>query len=115
MNTTFEQVFHRRIRKLISIFLFFLHTSIFAIFIFFSEHEVYKEFYNLTKSPQRSFILFKAKDSGSMLRLNQINDVLSLDKRFISVLKTKDPKTGIRGCDPLCDLNVPFHLVSVSY
>lgn len=49
-----------------------------------------------------------------MLRLNQINDVLTLDKHFRSVLKTRDSKTGISGCEPLCNLNVPFYLISVS-
>jgi hypothetical protein len=60
----------------------------------FSENRVYKEFFNLTKSPQRSFVLFSAKDGGSMLRPDQIRDVQKLDKRFSDFLQEIDPITG---------------------
>jgi len=49
------------------------------------------------------------------LRMEQLRDVLMLDDQFTSVLKIKDPATGINNCDPLCDLNAPFHLISVCY
>uniref|UniRef100_A0A7E4W4C6 SSD domain-containing protein n=1 Tax=Panagrellus redivivus TaxID=6233 RepID=A0A7E4W4C6_PANRE len=76
------------------------------------ENRVYKEFYNLTVSPQRAFILFSAKDNNSMLRETQLRDVRKLDTHFTNVLKKVDPETGIAGCHPLCNLNTPFHLIS---
>uniref|UniRef100_A0A915D398 Uncharacterized protein n=1 Tax=Ditylenchus dipsaci TaxID=166011 RepID=A0A915D398_9BILA len=76
------------------------------------ENRVYKEFFNLTISPQRSFILFSAKDAGSMLRLDQLGDVQRLDQEFMSVLRKQDSSSGTNGCDPLCNLNVPFQLIS---
>uniref|UniRef100_A0A915D233 Uncharacterized protein n=1 Tax=Ditylenchus dipsaci TaxID=166011 RepID=A0A915D233_9BILA len=79
------------------------------------ENRVYKEFFNLTISPQRSFILFSAKDAGSMLRLDQLGDVQRLDQEFMSVLRKQDSSSGTNGCDPLCNLNVPFQLISDEY
>jgi hypothetical protein len=79
----------------------------------FSENRVYKEFFNLTRSPQRSFVLLSAKDNGSMLRPDQIRDVKKMDTRFTTFLEEIEPTTGLRSCDPLCNLNKPFHLISV--
>lgn len=81
--------------------------------LIFSENRVYKEFFNLTVSPQRSFVLFSSKDNGSMLRPAQIRDVQKLDKRFTDFLREIDPITNLAGCHPLCELNKPFHLISV--
>ncbi|KAI6240930.1 Patched-related protein 9 [Aphelenchoides fujianensis] len=76
------------------------------------ENRVYKEFFNLTASPQRSFVLFSAKDNGSVLRIPHLRDVLKLDSHFSNVLREIDPSTGLRTCEPLCNLNKPFHLIS---
>ncbi|KAI6188144.1 Patched-related protein 9 [Aphelenchoides besseyi] len=76
------------------------------------ENRVYREFFNLTVSPQRSFVLFSAKDHGSVLRQKHLNEVLKLDERFSSFLHEVDPTTGLRSCDPLCNLNKPFHMIS---
>ncbi|KAI1725332.1 patched family domain-containing protein [Ditylenchus destructor] len=76
------------------------------------ESLVYKEFYNLTTLPQRAFMLFSAKDGGSMLRYNQLSDVHKMHEEFMSVLRKRDSQTGDRGCDPLCNLNRPFHIIS---
>ncbi|KAF7639517.1 SSD domain-containing protein [Meloidogyne graminicola] len=76
------------------------------------EASIYKEFFNLTTSPQRAFMLFKAKDGGSMLRKEHLSEVLQLDSELNSVLSLRDSKTGMRGCDPLCILNTPFHLIA---
>jgi hypothetical protein len=64
--------------------------------------------------PQRSFVLFSSKDNGSVLRPQHLLDVQKLDKKFSDFLQEIDPSTGIRFCDPLCNLNKPFHLISVS-
>ncbi|CAD5220555.1 unnamed protein product [Bursaphelenchus xylophilus] len=76
------------------------------------ENKIYKEFFNLTASPQRSFILLSAKDGGSVLRPQCLKDILKLDKSFSGFLHEIDGLTGLRQCDPLCNLNRPFHLIA---
>uniref|UniRef100_A0A914MG56 SSD domain-containing protein n=1 Tax=Meloidogyne incognita TaxID=6306 RepID=A0A914MG56_MELIC len=76
------------------------------------EATIYKEFFNLSTSPQRAFMLFKAKDGGTMLRETHLREVLQLDAELDSTLSLRDGKTGMRGCDPLCNLNRPFHLIA---
>ena len=50
-----------------------------------------------------------------MLRQNELKDVLNFDAYFSEVLSRIAPETGVAGCDPLCNLNQPFHLIYVSY
>uniref|UniRef100_A0A915LQA8 SSD domain-containing protein n=1 Tax=Meloidogyne javanica TaxID=6303 RepID=A0A915LQA8_MELJA len=57
-------------------------------------------------------MLFKAKDGGTMLRETHLREVLQLDAELDSTLSLRDGKTGMRGCDPLCNLNRPFHLIA---
>uniref|UniRef100_A0A1I8ARW9 SSD domain-containing protein n=1 Tax=Steinernema glaseri TaxID=37863 RepID=A0A1I8ARW9_9BILA len=74
-----------------------------------SETDVYNEFYNLSALPQRSFVLFTARDNGSMLRPSCVDEVLRVDRILREQLERRGPD-GRRSCDPLCDLNAPFHL-----
>uniref|UniRef100_A0AC35GN75 SSD domain-containing protein n=1 Tax=Panagrolaimus sp. PS1159 TaxID=55785 RepID=A0AC35GN75_9BILA len=76
------------------------------------ENKVYKEFFNLTVPPQRAFVLFSAKDNASMIREQQLKDVLKFDKYFNEILSRISPESGLAGCSPLCNLNQPFHLIS---
>uniref|UniRef100_A0A915NNT4 SSD domain-containing protein n=1 Tax=Meloidogyne floridensis TaxID=298350 RepID=A0A915NNT4_9BILA len=64
------------------------------------EASIYKEFFNLSTSPQRAFMLFKAKDGGTMLRVEHLREVLQLDFELDSTLSLRDGKTG------------PFHLIA---
>ncbi|CAD5214420.1 unnamed protein product [Bursaphelenchus okinawaensis] len=75
------------------------------------ENRVYKEFFNLTASPQRSFILLSAKDGGSVLRPECLKDVVKLDKSFSGFLNEIDSYSGLKQCDPLCNLNKPLHII----
>lgn len=65
--------------------------------------------------PERSSILFSAKDSGSMLRYEHLKEVIKLDEKYMKVLQIADSTTNTRGCDPLCDLNKPFLIVAVYF
>uniref|UniRef100_A0A1I8B6C5 SSD domain-containing protein n=1 Tax=Meloidogyne hapla TaxID=6305 RepID=A0A1I8B6C5_MELHA len=76
------------------------------------EASIYKEFFNLTTSPQRAFMLFKAKDGGTMLREEHLREVLQLDSELDETLSLRDSKTGMLACEPLCNLNRPFHLIA---
>uniref|UniRef100_A0A183BLX9 SSD domain-containing protein n=1 Tax=Globodera pallida TaxID=36090 RepID=A0A183BLX9_GLOPA len=76
------------------------------------EESVYEQFFNLSTSPLRSFVLFSARDGGSMLRETHLREVLSLDAEVNEQMERRDSLTGMRGCDPLCSLNGPFHVVA---
>ncbi|KAL3117849.1 hypothetical protein niasHT_001440 [Heterodera trifolii] len=76
------------------------------------EERIYQQFYNMSNSPLRSFVLFSAKDGGSMLRPAHLREVLSLDAEVNGQVLRRDSTTGMRVCDPLCSLNGPFHLVA---
>ncbi|KAK0422054.1 hypothetical protein QR680_007336 [Steinernema hermaphroditum] len=73
------------------------------------ETDVYNEFYNISALPQRSFVLFTSRDNGSMLRPAHVEEVLRVDQVLRDKLERRDA-AGRRSCDPLCDLNAPFHL-----
>ncbi|TKR78121.1 hypothetical protein L596_018980 [Steinernema carpocapsae] len=73
------------------------------------ETDVYNAFYNISALPQRSFVLFTSRDNGSMLRPITINEVMRVDKIMRDKLEMRNHE-GKRSCDPLCDLNAPFHL-----
>lgn len=73
---------------------------------------MYREFFNLTTSPQRSFVLFTAKDNGSMLRGEQLEEVHQLDSYLTASLTVVDPITGVPRCTPLCKINQPFHVIA---
>jgi predicted RND superfamily exporter protein len=79
---------------------------------FTHESAVYREFFNLSVLPQRAFIMFSAKDHGSILRVEQLKEVFKLDDYFTSVLRKRDNATGMRGCDPICETNKPFRKVA---
>ncbi|MCP9258124.1 BMA-PTR-11, isoform a [Dirofilaria immitis] len=50
------------------------------------EEEIYMQFYNITIVPQRTFIIFYAKDSGTMLRRNHIEEMYQIDRLMTDVL-----------------------------
>ncbi|VDO85546.1 unnamed protein product [Heligmosomoides polygyrus] len=83
----------------------------------FRESRTYLEFHNLTPFPRRAFVIFIAKDGGDILRDGYVDEVgcwFHLVLRFDTLITTslEDKKVGSeRSCDPLCDLNKPFHMI----
>ncbi|KAE9420029.1 hypothetical protein Angca_005701 [Angiostrongylus cantonensis] len=75
------------------------------------EARKYLEFYNLTAFPRRAFVIFLAKDDGDILRLDHLDEVIRFDNLITTALADRTP-TEQRSCDPLCDLNRPFHLIT---
>uniref|UniRef100_A0A158PH62 SSD domain-containing protein n=1 Tax=Angiostrongylus costaricensis TaxID=334426 RepID=A0A158PH62_ANGCS len=77
----------------------------------FSEARKYLEFYNLTVFPRRAFVIFLAKDGGDILRLDHLDEVIRFDSLITAALADRTPSEQ-GSCDPLCDLNRPFHLIT---
>ncbi|KHN83637.1 Patched-related protein 9 [Toxocara canis] len=73
------------------------------------EEAVHMRFFNITSVLQRTFILFYAKDGGSMLRKENMNEMLRIDSILRKRIEAVDA-SGQRGCEPLCTLNAPFFL-----
>lgn len=74
---------------------------------FYREEEIYKQFYNIASVPQRTFIIFYAKDGGTMLRENHIEEMYQINRIITNVLNnTKYFDVPI--CHPFCDVNKPI-------
>ncbi|KJH47783.1 hypothetical protein DICVIV_06136 [Dictyocaulus viviparus] len=68
------------------------------------------KFHNLTVFPRRAFVVLSAKDGGNILRDDYVDEVIRFDNLITAALADQK-KSKERSCDPLCDLNRPFHLI----
>ncbi|KAM3723201.1 Patched-related protein [Dirofilaria immitis] len=73
------------------------------------EEEIYMQFYNITIVPQRTFIIFYAKDSGTMLRRNHIEEMYQIDRLMTDVLHNTE-YFDVPICHPFCSINEPIKL-----
>lgn len=75
----------------------------------YREEEIYKQFYEIASVPQRTFIIFYAKDGGTMLRENHIEEMYQINRIMTDVLNnTKYFNVPI--CHPFCGINAPVNL-----
>ncbi|CAD6199147.1 unnamed protein product [Caenorhabditis auriculariae] len=72
------------------------------------ETEVYLDFFNLTVYPERAFLIFTARGDSNVLAPQNLKHVLGHDAEIQAAISTLDPSNR-RNCEPLCDLNKPFH------
>ncbi|KAF1769513.1 hypothetical protein GCK72_001330 [Caenorhabditis remanei] len=76
------------------------------------ETRVWLEYYGLDIYPERAFCIFTAKsENGSILQEEALKDIYTVDKRLSDAVGLRDGD-GRKNCDPLCDLNSPFHLLA---
>ncbi|ULU09461.1 hypothetical protein L3Y34_014097 [Caenorhabditis briggsae] len=76
------------------------------------ETRVWLEYYGLKIYPERAFCIFTAKsENGSILQEEALRDIYTVDNRLVQAVGLRDGD-GRRNCDPLCDLNSPFHLLA---
>ncbi|PIC54926.1 hypothetical protein B9Z55_000413 [Caenorhabditis nigoni] len=76
------------------------------------ETRVWLEYYGLKIYPERAFCIFTAKsEDGSILQEEALRDIYTVDTRLVQAVGLRDGD-GRRNCDPLCDLNSPFHLLA---
>lgn len=80
----------------------------------FREEKIYLEFYNLTATPQRAFIIFTAKDGGTMLRKKHMEEMYKIDRLLNGPLNITD-ENGRRMCEPLCNINLPLYFFWVRF
>ncbi|OZC09552.1 hypothetical protein X798_03510, partial [Onchocerca flexuosa] len=73
------------------------------------EEEIYKQFYNITIVPQRVFIIFSAKDGGTMLRKNHIEEMYQVNRLMTDALHNAE-YFDVPICHPFCLLNEPVKL-----
>ncbi|VDK65261.1 unnamed protein product [Onchocerca ochengi] len=73
------------------------------------EEEIYKKFYNITIVPQRAFIIVSAKDGGTMLRKNHIEEMYQINRLMTDALH-KAEYFDVPICHPFCRLNEPVKL-----
>ncbi|CAI2308319.1 unnamed protein product [Caenorhabditis sp. 36 PRJEB53466] len=75
------------------------------------ETRVWLEYYGLKQYPERAFCIFTSKDNDSSIPGEAaLRDIYTVDRRLSNAVGLKDGD-GRRNCDPLCDLNNPFHLL----
>ncbi|CAL2030194.1 unnamed protein product [Caenorhabditis brenneri] len=76
------------------------------------ETRVWLEYYGLKIYPERAFCIFTAKsENASILQEEALKDIYTVDNRLSAAVGFRDGD-GRRNCDPLCDLNSPFHLLA---
>uniref|UniRef100_A0A5S6PMJ0 SSD domain-containing protein n=3 Tax=Brugia TaxID=6278 RepID=A0A5S6PMJ0_BRUMA len=73
------------------------------------EEEIYKQFYNIASVPQRAFIIFYAKDGGTMLRESHIDEMFQINKIMTDVLNNTE-YFDLPICHPFCDVNKPISI-----
>ena len=91
-----------------------LHSSYCFFFFFFREQQIQTEFYNLTATPERSFIMFYAKDGSTMLDKKKMDEVFRIDSILRPKVEVND-SYSIRICHPLCELNTPLLIFWVGH
>ncbi|OZC08299.1 hypothetical protein X798_04650 [Onchocerca flexuosa] len=77
------------------------------------EMNVLREFWNATGDPMVTAVLLTAKDNGSMLRDDYLNEVESLDKYLTSnhsVMYDNQPVFYEDFCSPYCRMNIALRL-----
>lgn len=80
----------------------------------FREEHIFTHFFNITNTPQRAFIVFHAKDGGTMLRPEHIREMYQIDKVMTDALENAD-HWGVPMCHPICHLNTAISIFWVSY
>ncbi|VDO59248.1 unnamed protein product [Onchocerca flexuosa] len=81
------------------------------------EMNVLREFWNATGDPMVTAVLLTAKDNGSMLRDDYLNEVESLDKYLTSnhsVMYDNQPVFYEDFCSPYCRMNIALRLFKVN-
>lgn len=73
------------------------------------EEHIFTHFFNITNIPQRAFIVFHAKDGGTMLRPEHIREMYQIDKMMTDVLENAD-HWGVPMCHPICHLNTAISI-----
>ncbi|CAG9536764.1 unnamed protein product [Cercopithifilaria johnstoni] len=73
------------------------------------EEEIYKQFYEIGSVPQRTFMIFYAKDGGTMLRKNHIEEMYQINRIMTDVLNSTE-YSHLPICHPFCNINAPFDL-----
>ncbi|CAB3410873.1 unnamed protein product [Caenorhabditis bovis] len=75
------------------------------------ETNVWLQFYELDQYPERAFCMFTAKNGGSnVLTREALSEISFIDSRLTNAVKLLDGD-GRQNCEPLCNLNAPFHLL----
>ncbi|VDK18527.1 unnamed protein product [Anisakis simplex] len=64
----------------------------------------------MTSSPRRTFILFYAKDGSSMLKSQNMDELLRIDAILRKQIELIDERSGEKICEPLCRINRPFFI-----
>uniref|UniRef100_A0A1I7V933 SSD domain-containing protein n=1 Tax=Loa loa TaxID=7209 RepID=A0A1I7V933_LOALO len=67
------------------------------------------QFYNIASVPQRVFIIFYAKDGGTILRENHIEEMYQIHRIMTDVLNNTE-HFDVPMCHPFCDINKPINL-----
>ncbi|VDK81526.1 unnamed protein product [Gongylonema pulchrum] len=71
------------------------------------------QFYNISTTPQRAFIIFSAKDAGTMLRPEHFAEMYQIDELMRDAFEHAD-HWGAPLCHPLCNLNTALKLFWVT-
>ncbi|KAL4002759.1 Patched family protein [Acanthocheilonema viteae] len=73
------------------------------------EEEIYKQFYEITTAPQRTFIIFYAKDGGTMLRKSHMEEMFQINGIMADTLNSTE-YFDVPICHPFCDINTSVKL-----
>ncbi|CAI5438990.1 unnamed protein product [Caenorhabditis angaria] len=76
------------------------------------ETRVWLEYYNLSIYPERAFCMFNGIDENTnVLSEKGLEEIYRVDKVLSAAVNYRKEINDSRECEPLCDLNGPFHLL----